>query len=107
MNSWKLEHSDFTNILNSTSDILVLIETWKTNENNKIIDTDSDFLEYNVCCPLLKTAKRGSGGITVLVKKQLADCVCYIESHKIGIIWFKIISEQANIQSRFNFGWTK
>ena len=75
---------------------MVLIETWKTNEKNKIIDTDSDFIEYNVCRPVLKTAKRGSGGITVLVKKQLASCISYIESHKVGIIWFKIIREQSH-----------
>ena len=60
------------------------------------MDTDSNFIEHNVCRPLLKTAKRGSGGITVLVKKQLADYICYIESHKVGIIWFKIIREQAH-----------
>ena len=75
---------------------MVLIETWKTNEKNKIIDTDSDFIEYNVCRPVLKTAKRGSGGITVLVKKQLASCISYIESHKVGIIWFKSIREQSH-----------
>ena len=95
MNSWKLKHSDFISILNS-SDILVLIETWKTNEKTKIIDADSDFIEYNVCRPLLKTAKCGSGGLTVLMKKQLVDCICYIESHKVGIIWFKIIREQSH-----------
>ena len=101
MNSWKLEHSDFISILNN-SDILVLIETWKTNEKTKIMYTDSDFIEYNVCRPLLKTAKRGSGEITVLVKKQLVDCICYIESHKVGIIWFKIIREQSHAHCDIN-----
>ena len=47
IDSWKLEHSDFISILNQ-SDILVLIETWKTNEKTIIMDTDSNFIEYNV-----------------------------------------------------------
>ena len=92
MNSWKLEHVDFVNILNC-SDILVLIETWKTNEKRKITDANSGYMEFNVCRPSVKSARRGSGGITVLLRKQLSDYLCFVKSHENGIVWFKVIQQ--------------
>ena len=63
------------------------------NEKRKITDANSGYMEFNVCRPSVKSAKRGSGGITVLLRKQLSDYVCFVKSHENGIVWFKVIQQ--------------
>ena len=84
----KLEHSDFLSTLNK-QDILFLTETWQRDTDYDIIN-NTNFIEYSVCRSAVKTAKRNSGGITVLIKKHLSEYITHIKSYNEGIIWFKI-----------------
>ena len=63
----KLEHSDFLYLLDE-QDILILTETWKRNNDLKKNKNNINFDEYSVCRQAVKTAKRGSGGISVFIK---------------------------------------
>ena len=92
MNSWKLEHSDFLTLLYEHN-IVFLTETWKRDDNTKLLYNNVDFIEYNVCRKAVKTAKRNSGGITVLIRKELEKYIEHIKSYSDGIVWFKLFKE--------------
>ena len=85
----KLEHSDLLSLLDE-QDIIILTETWKRNNDLKTINNNINFDEYSVCRQAVKAAKRGSGGISVFIKKYLSKFISYIKSDAEGIIWFKL-----------------
>ena len=84
-----LEHSDLLSLLDE-QDIIILTETWKRNNDMKTINNNINFDEYSVCRQAVKAAKRGSGGISVFIKKYLSKFISYIKSDAEGIIWFKL-----------------
>ena len=74
----KLEHSDLLSLLSllDEQDIIILTETWKRNIDMKTINNNINFDEYSIC---RQAAKRGSGGISIFIKKYLGKFISYIK----------------------------
>ena len=97
INSWKLEHSDFISFIYNHS-IVFLTETWKRSDNTNLLYNNDDFIEFHVCRQVVKTAKRNSGGITVLIRKEIEMYIEHVKSYGEGIIWFKLPKEHTGTQ---------
>ena len=97
INSWKLEHSDFISFIYNPS-IVFLTETWKRSDNTNLLYNNDDFIEFHVCRQVVKTAKRNSGGITVLIRKEIEMYIEHVKSYEEGIIWFKLPKENTGTQ---------
>ena len=81
INSWKLEHFDFISFIYNHS-IVFLTETWKRSNNTNLLYNNDDFIEFHVCRQVVKTAKRNSGGITVLIKKEIEMYIEHVKSYR-------------------------
>ena len=97
INSWKLEHSDFISFIYNHS-IVFLTETWKRSDNTNLLFNNDDFIEFHVCRQVVKTVKRNSGSITVLIRKEIEMYIEHVKSYGEGIIWFKLPKENTGTQ---------
>ena len=88
INSWKLEYFDFISFIYNHS-IVFLTETWKRSDNTNLLYNNDNFIEFHVCRQVVKTAKRNSGGITVLIRKEIEMYIEHVKSYGEGITWFK------------------